>query len=66
MLIVNQVYSVREEFSDCIEITPTDSYSETFLALHHHEGYIECIGLHHSLIGRPSIKMMNSSNSELR
>ncbi len=44
--IIEENYIVRHETSDCIEITPSNGESQTFLALHHCNNRIEFIGLH--------------------
>lgn len=46
MVIIKQNYTIRNQFSDCIEILPADGLGQRYLGLHHNKDVLEYIGLY--------------------
>lgn len=46
MVIIKQNYTIRNQFSDCIEILPADGLGQRYLGLHHNKNVLEYIGLY--------------------
>jgi hypothetical protein len=46
MAIIKRNYTIRDQFSDCIEILPAEGRSQRYLGLHHNKTVVEYIGLY--------------------